>query len=388
MTPPLEKPQRQRRRLPAAPLVLGALLLALLLWVPISSLLNMAPEPMRRMVPQPWALQQAQPPLVGPLEQHPELVRQGQVVQVGLHLENIYALSLKDKTFTADGRLWLEWPEALQTQLQDLGVKPLNLIDFVNEVDDGNSDITADQPMPVLRDGRWHQSFHFSKHFYLHRINLNRYPFNPLDLNVTIQVTPAYSKLAGKPVLLLPFRDQRGLIGEYANLEGYQLQSAQLQPLLRRFRTDYGLGERVSTSQVELTLHYSHSFWPAFIADVLPLAIVLLVVLISPYLEGSLADVRIAIPSTALLTLVFLQQGYRSELPPSPYLSYGDRLYAVSYLICIALFVLFAWTSNLYQRTPPDQREALVRQLDRYDLNFQLIALTLLAVVSLEAWIH
>jgi hypothetical protein len=52
------------------------------------------------------------------------------------------------------------------------------------------------------------------------------------------------------------------------------------------------------------------------------------------------------------------------------------------------LFVLFAWTSNIYQRTPPEQRESLVRQLDRYDRNFQILALSLIAIVSIEGWIH
>jgi hypothetical protein len=89
-----------------------------------------------------------------------------------------------------------------------------------------------------------------------------------------------------------------------------------------------------------------------------------------------------------LLTLVFLQQGYRAELPPSPYLTYLDRLYAVSYLICLSLFVLFAWSSNLYERTAPERREELVRRLDVYDRNFQVAALVLLAVVSLEAWLY
>lgn len=389
MEPDPHPSSRQRRRLPPpAPLLLGALLLVVLLWVPLSSLLRMAPMPMGPMAMQPWVQQSAQPPLVDPLERHPEMLRQGVAMQVGMHLENIHSLSLREKTYTADGRFWLAWPEELQALLEREGITPLQLLDFINQVDDWDGDLTPDQPAPVLRNGRWRQSFHFSRRFYLHRINLSRYPFNPLDLLLTLQVSPAYASLAGRPVLLLPVRDQRGLIGEYANLEGYELVSAQLRPQVRRFRTDYGLGDSVRTSQLEVVLHYRHSFWPAFIADVLPLVIVLMVVLISPYLEGSLADVRIAIPSTALLTLVFLQQNYRSELPPSPYLTYLDRLYVVSYLICVMLFVLFAWTSNIYERTPPEQREALVRRLDRYDRNFQILALSFLLIVSVETWIH
>jgi hypothetical protein len=59
----------------------------------------------------------------------------------------------------------------------------------------------------------------------------------------------------------------------------------------------------------------------------------------------------------------------------------------VSYLICVALFVLFAWTSNVYQQTPEERRQAVVRQLDVYDRHFQLAALAMLLVVSLEAWL-
>jgi hypothetical protein len=52
------------------------------------------------------------------------------------------------------------------------------------------------------------------------------------------------------------------------------------------------------------------------------------------------------------------------------------------------LFVLFAWSSNVYERTPPEQREALVRRLDAYDQRFQLAAIAMLAAVSLEAWLY
>jgi hypothetical protein len=65
-----------------------------------------------------------------------------------------------------------------------------------------------------------------------------------------------------------------------------------------------------------------------------------------------------------------------------------DRLYAVSYLICVSLFILFAWSSNVYERTPPERRDALVRRLDVYDQRFQIAALAMLAVVSLEAWLY
>lgn len=52
---------------------------------------------------------------------------------------------------------------------------------------------------------------------------------------------------------------------------------------------------------------------------------------------------RLAIPSTALLTQVFLQQTRKAELPSTPYLTFLDELYACSYLLAVGLFILFLW---------------------------------------------
>ena len=379
---------RASLRLGWLPLLAAALLMLLLLWVPVASVVRMARQApaMERLIP--WSRQVSQKPLIQALEPTSVLGGNSLRIDAGIHVENIYDLSLRSKTFSADGRIWLEWDEEVQVILAKQNVDPVQLIDFVNQVEDWNGKLVADVLEPIKRNGKWHQSFRFSQRFYLHTLDLRRYPFNKLALPITLQVTPAYSSLEGRDLFLLPFRNERGIIGEYANLEGYQLTSADVVSLVRTYRTDYGLMRLVKVSQLEEVLHFSHTFWPAFVSNVLPLAIVLLIVLISPYLEGSLSDVRIAIPSTALLTMVFLQQGYRAELPPSPYLTYLDRLYAVSYLICVLLFILFAWSSNVYERTPPDQREALVRRLDVYDQRFQVAALAMLAVVSLEAWLY
>jgi hypothetical protein len=156
--------------------------------------------------------------------------------------------------------------------------------------------------------------------------------------------------------------------------------------VVRTYRTDYGLRRLVRVSQVQCLFNYQSSFWPGFIKYVLPMAIILLLVLVSPYLESSLGDARLAIPSTALLTLVFLQQGYSAGLPQTPYLSYLDKLYAVAYLICIGLFILFIWSSNRYSAASDDQKAAVQVRLDRVDQLFQIVSLGLLVLVAVEAW--
>jgi hypothetical protein len=374
---------RPFRKVPL-PIVVACILMLLLLWIPLSSLMRMSHDTPFMLRQRPSATQVSPAPLIEPLDSASHDWSKGLPLFVGLHIENVYELSLKDKTFSADGRIWLQWDELMQQKKIDPG----SLIDFVNQVEDWNGRLIADTQAPVYRNGTWHQAFRFSQKFFLHRLDLRRYPFNDLKLPITLQVNPAFSRVNDRPLVFRPIIGQHSIIGEYANLDGYQLSSAELLPQLRTYRTDYGLMEVLRVSQVEALLSFGHGFWPAFISDVFPLVIILLVVLVSPCLEGSLGDVRIAIPSTALLTLVFLQQGYSAGLPPSPYLTYLDRLYAVSYLICLSLFVLFAWSSNLYERTAPDRREQLVRRLDVYDRNFPIIALIMLAVVSLEAWLY
>lgn len=79
-----------------------------------------------------------------------------------------------------------------------------------------------------------------------------------------------------------------------------------------------------------------------------PLAIVMSVVLLSPAVAGSMGDVPLAIPSTALLTLIFLQQAYHNEIPSLPYLTFLDQLFACSDLIAMGLFALFTWGTTIY----------------------------------------
>lgn len=382
-----------KRRFPRGALILGGLLLALVLLVPITSLISltrlpMEQNPMAKILPMPWAAQGNKLPIIEQLQPNSINEMQATLIHGGIHLENIYDLSLKNKTFSADGRFWLEWPEAVQKELEKQSLQPIQLIDFVNQVTEWEGRLEADNAQATQRGDKWFQSFNFSMQFNIHQLNLSRYPFNNLNLPITLAINPIHAGLMQRQILLLPARNQQGIIGEYANLDGYQLQSAQINPELRTYRTDYGLKRTIKASQLNINLKYSSSFWPAFIALLLPLIIILLIVLISPYLESSLGDIRIAVPSTALLTLVFLQQGYVANLPPSPYLTYLDRLYAVSYLICVSLFTLFAWSSNVFERTPAEQREKMVKRLDTFDRYFQLGAISLLFVISIEAWLH
>jgi hypothetical protein len=117
----------------------------------------------------------------------------------------------------------------------------------------------------------------------------------------------------------------------------------------------------------------------------------MLVVFLAPNLEASLGDLRFAIPSTVLLTLVVMQQTYQAELKPLPYLTFLDRIYLCSYLITIALFGLFVWATNLYAQadrlgTSGEHSLAIRRRVKRADSWFQGLGALFLLIGGVIAW--
>ena len=110
------------------------------------------------------------------------------------------------------------------------------------------------------------------------------------------------------------------------------------------------------------------------------------IVLMAPSVEGTLSDVRLAIPSTALLTLIFLQQSYHASLPKLPYTTFLDDLFTTSYLIAMALFALFTWGYNAYIAAPDEQKASTMRTINQADMRFQYLSICLLVLTAVISW--
>jgi hypothetical protein len=52
------------------------------------------------------------------------------------------------------------------------------------------------------------------------------------------------------------------------------------------------------------------------------------------------------------------------------------------------LFVLIAWSSNVFERTLIDQKSAVIKKLDVYDRYFQIAAIAIILIVSTRAWLQ
>jgi hypothetical protein len=310
-------------------------------------------------------------------------------VKVGAYVDNFHDLSLQNRRFVAEGYYWLEWPQKLQEKLDIEKIEPKSIIVLANQVDNWDGQISSFSENPIrLANGNYYQQFQFSANFYVADINLRRFPFESLQLPVILEVGSDSLAIQNGNVILVPDTSRNALVGSFAEINGYQITSSILKPTLHSFGSDFGLNRGdLSYSGLALQATLKSTPLPSILKYFLPLLIVVGIVILAPSLEGELGDIRLAIPSTGLLTLIFLQQAYQAELPELDYLTFLDWIYACGYVIAIGTFLLFVWGTNFYQRTPKKGKEEALATINRADIVFQVSAVVGTVVAGFMAWV-
>ena len=307
-------------------------------------------------------------------------------IDTGMHIENIYQLNLKDKTFWAEGWYWMKWRPEIQ-KIIEAEKLPLNqVVEFTNQIEATNMVLEPDTTDPVkLEDGRLYQLFRFSGHFYVNDLNLAGFPFYDMNLPITMETRPdALSCYEGGPpcVSLLPEKNVADtLIGQFADINGYDMVGSLVKPFLHQYNTTFGIGNPSAFPAIDYGIVFKTNFLSAFGQYILPLLVVIGIVIASPSLPGSLGDVRLAIPTTALLTLIFLQQSYRADLPALSYTTFLDLLYIYAYLVSIVFFLLFCWGTVHYNNAAEGGELLAAQHINRVDWKFQLAALISLVLL-------
>ena len=309
-------------------------------------------------------------------------------VKVGAYVDNFHDLSLQNRRFVAEGYYWLEWPQSLQNKLDSEKIEPKSIIVLANQVDNWDGQINSFSEEPIrLANGNYYQQFQFSANFYIPEINLRRFPFESVELPVIFEIGDYSLAIQKGNVILVPDASRNALVGSFAEINGYRITSSVLKPTVHTFGTNLGLNNGdLSYSGVALQATLKSTPLPSILKYFLPLMIVVGIVILAPSLEGELGDIRLAIPSTGLLTLIFLQQAYEADLPELDYLTFLDWIYACGYVIAIGTFLLFVWGTNYYQRTPKKGKEQALATINRADIIFQASAVVGTVVAGLMAW--
>ncbi|MEB3155877.1 MAG: hypothetical protein VKO26_00365 [Cyanobacteriota bacterium] len=302
-------------------------------------------------------------------------------ISVGMQIQNIYNLSIKDRTFNVEGWYWLKWPETVNTIIKENEISQEKIVDFINQINSDSLLIEVYQPNPErLADGNYWQSFHFSGSFYIENLQLRAFPFDDLQLPIAMELGPdALSCYPGNRFgcfsLAFDNASNPRALGQHVGINSYTLIGSESQEFLHQYRTNFGRGAFDAYGAIKTNLVYRAEFAASFWIYIFPLLILVGVSIAAPSLPGSLGDVRLAIPTTILLTLIFLQMGYKAELPALEYVSYLDWIYIYAYAVSAMLFLLFCWGTNAHTNAEGQDNEAQVlRRINRVDVLVQGVA--------------
>lgn len=295
-------------------------------------------------------------------------------VKLGILVENVYDFNIETQSVAAETVVWLSWPESFQEMLDADGLSVEQVIGPINRINSWDAVAKPLYTKPLrLPDGSFYQVFRFSGRFYADVVDLHRYPFEKVSFPLIFGFSPLSDSFTADRVRLIADREHSGL-GSYIDIVGFATDSYVVQELIQQPPTNFGFGDQkpLGFSHVRLSIDYRKSGLASIQQLILPLLIVMLIVLVAPNLTASLWDVRIAIPSTALLTLVFLQQSYRQNLPLLPYTTLLDQIYAECYIVTFGVFCLFVWTSNALDHASKANRASVIARLNKTDSYAQI----------------
>ncbi len=202
-----------------------------------------------------------------------------------------------------------------------------------------------------LPSGEFTQQYHVQGQFFS-ALDLSDYPLDDHDLTIEIEDTNADDS---QQVYVLD-TSQSGL-DPAVRIPGWKIDGVRLVGGEHRYRTSFGESitrpdSNFARATFAITIDRPTNFF--LLKLFLPLVIVILVAISTLLVHPTQADIRLAAPVTALLTLVFLQQSYSSTLPENGNLVMMDRIYVLSYAIIVSL--ICSRSSRRYARSPSSRK--------------------------------
>ncbi len=319
------------------------------------------------------------------------LARAPYKAEVGVYPVNNYGVDFSVPSFESTGYLWLKWNQALQDYMEAKGRMIQDLIVPINYIGGNNGTILrliSDQSKR-LSDGNYYALFSYAGKFYIDDINFKNYPFATVGLTFAFEADSdelLYSKLRLIPDL------RNSSLGGYSDIPGWISRGYSFREIKHIYGTNLGLSGHSDLAYSQALFHpiYSTSATASFWKLLQPIFVVMAMVAIASKLPSALNDVRIGIPVTVLLTLVFLQQSYQSSLPSLPYLTFLDKIYVGCYISTLITFVFSVWIARRQNpevaAQPGPLDYSLLQRIELIDDLWPAFTLCFLTVWVTGAW--
>jgi len=314
------------------------------------------------------------------------------VVKVGIYTNTTSELELGIPSYAASGYVWLIWQEPLQQYLEAKNATIAERFSLINTL------ITDAPPQlePVgreperLEDGSYYQLFTFRGRYYVDKASFRHYPFMSVSLPLAIEIDDVDGGLSYSQLRLEPDIRNSGM-GLFAHIIGWINQGWSVAEYRHHYASNFGLGgQEQDYSMVLFETSFGTSSWASFWRLLLPLLVLMAMVLLVFKVRPDEQDARASIPVTVLLTLVFLQQSYRDELPALPFLTFIDQVYVVAYIVTLFAFVLVIWIGRRYAAMEileeGPAREGLRQHLEDLDNSWPLVVVAFSAVAITICW--
>lgn len=284
-------------------------------------------------------------------------------VTVGVYGLNAYDLDAAANTFYFNGYLWLIWTGDRDPSRTLEITNVVNQADFVIES-------TVDEP-DTLASGAKIIWFKISGRFF-QPFDLRDYPLDKQQLTLMIED----STFPQEKVVFEPDTMSSGLDSRF-QVPGWSVAGLTAERLTHDYGSSFGADEASESlySVLQVSVHLSRGRNLFLWKLLLPLLLVLGTNWLALVLHPRLVEVRTAMPATALLTMVFLQQSALDGLPPVSALVLMDRIYLVAYIIIVATFARMVWDNNRLKRSDDEIDTAMaLRRSDRIILAVQMVA--------------
>jgi hypothetical protein len=313
-------------------------------------------------------------------------------VQVGVYANTASELDLSVPSYAASGYVWMIWSEPLQRYLEAAGITIDQRFTLLNTL------ITDAPPelQPVgdgaekLADGGYYQLFSFRGRYLLDQASFRHYPFMSVSLPLILEANDVDGSFGYRQLRLLPDTRNSGM-GFNARILGWLNQGWSIAEYRHQYATNFGLGGNESDySLVLFEISFGTSAWAAVWRLLLPLTVLMAMVLLVFKVRPDEQDARASIPVTVLLTLVFLQQAYRADLPDLPFLTFLDQVYVVAFVVTLVAFVLVIWIGRRYADMEALEdaiaQAALKHRLDQLDSSWPVVVVLFSCVAIAIAW--
>jgi hypothetical protein len=283
-------------------------------------------------------------------------------VTVGFYGVNAYDLDVAANTFYMSGYMWLRWSgdidplETLEISnvVEEWGLTLNPLLEEPEQLDNGDS------VMQLRVQGRFFQPF-----------DMRDYPLDSQELTLLVEDSTNTADV----VVYVADEGASGLDSNF-RVPGWDVAGLTAERLTHEYGTAFG-SDADSASQysalkisVQIERVKNLFIWKLLLPVLLVLGTNWLALLLHP----RLIEVRTAMPATALLTTVFLQQSSLDALPQVSALVLMDLIYVIAYVLIVATFAQVIWANNrLTHDETGDGTISSIRRADRVSLVTQVV---------------